>query len=162
MHSNVSKRRFAPKFYNVWAEDASLVKSLATFFDMLRRSALKDFLTMHGTHGPAAAARALLDARAGDNSDFNEVFILLARELTSVLEVATRTRSRAAGGADESLSVLSIVKTVDRERTAAVTAWLDRVLARSAHETRREGGRKRNSASLGEDDNRPAKSARAS
>ncbi|VDC01238.1 unnamed protein product [Peniophora sp. CBMAI 1063] len=88
MGNIVSKSRFGPNFHDVIKKEPDFSVNVARCIHSLRRSTLAEVVKMHGTHGLAAVARALLEAYNGDES-FGVFFIPLARELTTVLDIAS-------------------------------------------------------------------------
>ncbi|VDC02743.1 unnamed protein product [Peniophora sp. CBMAI 1063] len=100
MGSLVSKSRFGLNFHDpikkepkfstgvaVRYHDASAAIVVSDSRSLHRHSALADVIKMHGTHGIAAIAHALLEAYNGDKL-FAGYVLPRARELTTILDIA--------------------------------------------------------------------------
>ncbi|VDB96321.1 unnamed protein product [Peniophora sp. CBMAI 1063] len=88
MGAIVSKSRFGPGFHDVIKKESDFSISVARCLDSLCHSTFAKVVKMHGMHGLAAVARALLEACSSDES-FAVFLIPLAHELTTVLNITS-------------------------------------------------------------------------
>ncbi|VDC03700.1 unnamed protein product [Peniophora sp. CBMAI 1063] len=100
MGNIVSKSRFGPNFHDVIKKEPNFSVNVARCIHSLRQSTLAEVIKMHGKHGIAAVARSLMEAYNGDKS-FAVSFLPLARELTTVLDIATAVPPILADDGDD-------------------------------------------------------------
>lgn len=101
-------------------------------------------LTMHGPHGLAAIVRALLEMRNAD-STFESEFLLMAAELTAVLQCAINVFSETPDDETVFDNVLAALEAMPCVQTAAVTELLEGVVDSDSEQAaagqKRKGGR---------------------
>ncbi|KZV65012.1 hypothetical protein PENSPDRAFT_690276 [Peniophora sp. CONT] len=119
----VSKARFQAGFSDVLKKHSDFIKRVAVCFEALRNTDVPTVLGMHGPHGLAAVARALMEARHAD-PEFDAHFVALASELTTILEAAIDAFHTNVDGVAVQGTVMSVLQARSDYEPASATAAL--------------------------------------
>ncbi|VDC03400.1 unnamed protein product [Peniophora sp. CBMAI 1063] len=143
MGAIVSKSRFGPNFQDVIKKEPDFSTRVARCIDGLRHTLLADVVKMHGTHGIAAVARALLEAYNSDES-FGGFFSPLARELATILDIATEVSPIHTDDDDDAQAVgltgtvIEALNARDGYEAAPATRAIHALLALAGNEKKRD------------------------